>query len=64
MTKYVSKVRKIKEAKGLGNPNPVHHCPNCLEYLCADKNTHISDYNFCLYCGIEIKGKKLPYDLL
>jgi len=50
------------KAKGLSEPSIVHYCPSCGSYLWADKN-HMS-YNHCIYCGINLKGKKLPYELI
>jgi len=50
----------IVKAKGLGDPTCVHHCPSCGAYLWADEN-HYS-YNHCCYCGINLKGKKLPFE--
>ena len=47
-------------AEGIDNPNIVHRCPYCSEYLWADKN-HMS-YRYCVYCGRSLKGKKLPFE--
>jgi len=46
--------------QGLDEPNNIHHCPNCGEYLWADK--HHMSYDFCVYCGVNLKGKKLPFE--
>ena len=48
------------QAEGLGAPHCVHHCPVCGKYLWADKN-HMS-YNYCVSCGKNLKGIKLPYE--
>ena len=53
--------RFMKEpTNGLDETHCVHYCPSCGEYLFAGKN-HMS-YNFCIYCGKNLKGVKLPYE--
>jgi len=52
----------IEKAKGLDDPSIIHYCPSCGEYLYADKN-HMS-YDYCCYCGKNLKGKKLPYEFI
>lgn len=57
--RYMNK-NLAKTTKGLDEPSCVHYCPNCGNYLWADKN-HIS-YRHCIYCGRNLKGKILPYE--
>lgn len=46
--------------KGLDNPTILHHCFSCGAYLWADEK-HES-YRHCIYCGVNLKGKKLPFE--
>lgn len=52
----------LPKSKGLENPSILHRCPFCSGYLWSDKN-HRS-YNFCVYCGRNLKNKQLPYEYI
>ncbi len=57
--RYMNKQLEVT-TQGLNESSILHRCPYCSAYLWADKQ-HKS-YNFCVSCGKNLKGKKLPYE--
>ena len=48
---------EITEAKRLNEPFTITRCPFCKEII-SEK------YNYCVYCGKKIKGKKLIKEII
>ena len=48
---------EVSEAEGIDEPFIITLCPYCQEI--ASK-----DYNYCVYCGKKIKGKKLIKEII